>query len=122
MRDHRSFWGFLLVGFLAMAAGIVMFVSVVPKKDDGGPPREMTMIFVNAYSQQNLLFSERGRYSPALTELGIDQEMCRRYSCLLQLHPSGKDYELRLSQGERSWHIFSKSPVPKEMGAVNETK
>lgn len=113
MREKPSFWGFMAVGFIALAGGIVMFVKVVPiGAPEGGVPRDVQMIFTQVYSAQNLIRSERGKYTPALIEIGVDQETCRRYSCLLQLTAEGANYDFRLAKDGQAWFIQAFSPVP----------
>jgi hypothetical protein len=72
------------------------------------------VLFTTVYSAQNLMRNERGVYTPALSELGVDQEACRRYNCLLTLSQDGKDYRFHLEKDVRAWTMRSGSPVPQE--------
>lgn len=113
----RNFVGFFVIGFASLVGGIFMFVFIVlpNSKPISGVPRDVQMIFTNVFSQQNLLKNETGRFSAALVQVGIAQEDCRRYSCLLTLNPAGDDYVFRLSKEGQVWQIRSKSPVPSEV-------
>lgn len=113
----RNFVGFLVIGFASLVGGIFMFAFIVipSVRPVSGVPRDVQLIFTRVFSQQNLVRRETGKYTPALITLGVDQEECRRYRCLLTLAPEANDYTLRLTQDEKSWEIRSSSPMPKEI-------
>lgn len=113
--EKPVFWGFLAVGFIALAGGIVMvFVVARDYKAEQGAPSDMGLVFTQVYSNQNLLKNERGKFTPALSELGVEQDKCRRYECLLTLAPDAMSYKFKMTKEGRTWYIESKSPVPKE--------
>ena len=114
---NRYHLGYFIVGVASLIGGIFIFAFIVipSLESDTGVPREMQMIFTDVYSRQGLLFNERKKYSPAQIEVGIDQETCRQYSCLLTVDPDGRDYVFKLSKGDQTWAIHSRSPVPKEV-------
>ncbi len=113
----KIFTGYLVIGFASLVGGIFMFVFIVlpQSKPISGVPRDVQLLFTEVFSQQNIIRNEVGRYSPALVQLNVDQETCRRYSCLLTLNPTGLDYVFRLSKDGQTWAIGSKSPMPKEV-------
>ena len=115
LREKPVFWGFLGVGILSLLGGILMFVQIVrEEKQERLIPPDMQLLFTTVYSQQNILRNERGVYTPALIELGVNQETCRRYECLLTLKDGGQDYLFRMKRDDRTWVIQSRSPQPTE--------
>jgi hypothetical protein len=115
--DRRVF-GFMAVGFLSLIGGIFIFAFIVvpQRQPQSGVPRDVQMVFTQVFVHQNLLRNETGRFSPALIQLGVGQEECRRYNCLLTLGGDAQDYEFRLSKGDQTWLIRSNSPVPEQLG------
>lgn len=115
--EKKTFWGYTAIGFIAMAGGIVMFTITVPKWNSpaGQAPADLTILFTKVYSIQANLRSANLPFSPDISYLGIDQETCSQYSCSMKLIDSGKDYEMRLSKGGRTWNLTSKSMVPQEI-------
>lgn len=114
---EKSFWGYIWVGVASLLAGIVMFFFVV-KRDmeiDEKVPRDVQLYFTIVYVNQNNFKNSTGRFNPALNMLEVDQEVCRRFLCLLTLTPDGQDYTFKLTRGEHTWAINSKSPHPKEV-------
>ncbi|MGE3262511.1 MAG: hypothetical protein AB7K68_12090 [Bacteriovoracia bacterium] len=116
MREKPVVWGFFGVGLIALAGGIVMAVQVARdmRADKSDIPPEMGMVFIDVFSAQNLLRSERGKYSAALNELGVEQDKCRMYSCLLTLAPDALNYRFKMSTNGRTWFIQAQSPIPAE--------
>jgi hypothetical protein len=115
---EKSFWGYLAVGLLSLAGGICVFIFlVVPdRQPESGVPRDVQVFFTNVYMNQTLAKNETGRFTPALNQLEVEQDVCMRYQCLLTLSPDGQDYTFKLSKGGHTWSIHSRSPVPKEQG------
>ncbi len=108
------FFGFLVVGFLAMLGGIAMFAFVVPKDmNTGDVPRDVGVIFTNVFVKEMSFFTETNRYAASLGEIEIDRATCDKYNCRLTVQPDGQNYIFRLSKGGRTWAIEPKSPVPK---------
>jgi len=113
----RNFVGFLVIGFASLVGGIFMFAFIVlPRvRPESGVPRDIQMVFTRMFSNQNLVRRETGKFTPALNTVGIEQEECRKVSCLLTLAPGQDDYVFRLTKNGQSWEIKSQSPVPKEI-------
>lgn len=115
-REKPVFWGFFAIGLIALAGGIVMAVMVAGQmRAEKSVPVDVGMLFTQVFSAQNLLRSERSKYSAALIELGVDQDKCRAYSCLLTLDPTATNYKFQLSKEGRTWYIHAFSPVPIEV-------
>jgi hypothetical protein len=114
---NKVIFGYFVVGVLSLIGGIFIFVMiVVPQLQPvTGVPREVQMVFTEVFSRQNLIYNERGVYSPAMIEVGLDQETCRKYTCAMTVDASGKDYVMKLTKDGQTWQIHSKSPVPKEI-------
>jgi hypothetical protein len=110
----RYFFGFIAVGVVSLIGGILIFIFVVVPERESiiNVPRDVQMIFTQVFSQEGVFVNETGYFNPALTELGVEQEDCRRYSCLLTLSKDRKSYTFRLSKEGRTWQIGPKSPVP----------
>lgn len=115
---EKSFWGYLAVGLFSLLGGIAVFIFLVipDRKPESGVPRDVQVAFTNMYMNQMNAKNELGRYTPALIQLDVDQDTCMRYRCLLTLTPDGQDYTYKLSRGDQTWEIHSRSPVPKEIG------
>lgn len=116
-KQKKAFTGFFIIGVASFIGGILIFAMiVVPQlKPETGVPRDVQMVFTELFSRQSLIWKERGKYTPALIEVGVEQDQCSRYNCLLTLDPSGDDYLFRMSKDGQTWEIHSKSPVPKEV-------
>jgi hypothetical protein len=116
LREKPVVWGFFGIGLISLLGGIIMAGQVARemKADKSDIPPEMGMIFIDVFTGQNLLFSEREKYSAALNEVGVVQDKCREYSCLLTLDPDAKNYKFRMSVNGRTWHIQKQSPIPVE--------
>ncbi len=116
LREKPVIWGFFGVGLIALLGGIIMAVHVARdmRAAKSDIPPTMGMMFIDVFSGQNLLFSERGNYTAALSELGVKQDKCREYSCLLTLDPDAKNYKFKMSVNGRTWHISKQSPIPVE--------
>ena len=116
LREKPVFWGFIGVGLVSLAGGILMAAQVAREMhaEKTDMPPEMSMMFIDVFSAQNILFNERGTYSASDIEVGVDQEKCRQYECLLTLAPDGKDYTFKMTKGGHSFHIRAKSPIPVE--------
>lgn len=115
LREKPVFWGFLAVGFISLLGGIVMFFQVAREmKAEITVPTDVQVMFTTVFTTQNLLHNERGVYSPALSEMGVEAEMCRRYNCLLTLEEAGKNYKFRLEKDDRVWVTHAASPMPVE--------
>lgn len=97
-----------------------MFVKVVPPREPENIPRDVTLLFTQVFSQQNLIRNERGTFTPALNEVGVSQDQCRLYRCLLTVKEGGKDYEFRLTKEDRSWMIRSTSPKGQEITGATQ--
>ena len=110
--------GFLVIGFASLFGGLIMFTFIVlPRvRPESGVPRDMQMVFTRMFSNQNLVRRETGKFTPALVTVGVEQEQCRRFSCLLTLTPGQDDYVFQLTKDGQTWEIRSQSPVPKERG------
>ena len=115
--ENKVHLGYLIVGFASLIGGICMFFFiVVPQlKPVTGVPRDVQMVFTELFSQQDLVKRETGRFTPALIRVGVDQEVCRRYACLLTLTPASDGYEFRMAKEGKTWRISHHSPVPKEI-------
>lgn len=94
-----------------------IFIVVPSRNVEDGVPRDVQLIFTEAFSQQNMIRNEKGRYTAALLDLGLEKMGCERYSCLLTSAPDGNGYQFRLSKEGKTWVINNHSPVP-----VEETK
>ncbi|MGZ3694307.1 MAG: hypothetical protein ACXWQO_08990 [Bdellovibrionota bacterium] len=116
LREKPVFWGFLGIGFISLFGGIIMAGQVARemKADKSDIPPEMGMIFIDVFTGENLLFSERSKYAAALNEVGVNQDKCREYNCLLTLAPDSLNYKFQMSVDGRTWFIQAKSPVPVE--------
>lgn len=115
-KENRSFFGFLAVGFISLLGGIIMFIKVVPPREaDGMPPRDMSMIFIQVFSQQANLKSGSLPFNPDISTMGVDTETCARYQCVFRLVDGGRDYDFRLTKNDRTWMINSSSPMAKEI-------
>lgn len=114
---NKVAFGYLIVGVASLIGGILIFAFIViPQlQPESGVPRDVQLVFTEVFSRQSLLWKEKGVYSPALTEVGVDEETCRKYICLLTLAPDAKDYVMKLTKNGSSWQIHSKSPVPQEV-------
>jgi hypothetical protein len=114
--DKKSYVGYLLVGFLSLFGGISIFALVIvpDRKPESGVPRDVQVLFTEVFSNQSLIRSEMGRYTPALNQVGVDEDRCKRFSCLLTLSSDGLDYSFQLTKEQKTWLIDAKSPVPKE--------
>lgn len=112
----KAVFGYLVVGVASLIGGIFIFAFIViPQlQPDTGVPRDVQLVFTEVFSQQSLIFKERGVYTPAMIEVGLDQETCRKYTCMMTVDATGKDYLMKLSKNGATWQIHSKSPVPKE--------
>lgn len=117
---EKSFWGYMTVGFISLFGGIAVFMFlVVPDREPAnGVPRDVQIFFTNVYMDQNNIKNETGRYTPALIQLNVEQEYCRRFNCLMTVAADGQDYEFRLSKDGRTWAIHSRSPKPTELGVA----
>jgi hypothetical protein len=113
---NKAVFGYLVVGVASLIGGIFIFAFIViPQlQPDTGVPRDVQLIFTEVFSRQSLMFKERGVYTPAMIEVGLDQETCRKYTCMMTVDATGKDYVMKLSKDGMTWQIHSKSPVPKE--------
>lgn len=113
---NKAVFGYLVVGVASLIGGIFIFAFIViPQLQPAtGVPREVQMLFTEVFSRQSLFYKERGVYTPAMIEVGMDQETCRKYTCMMTVDSTGKDYVMRLTKGEKTWEMHSKSPVPKE--------
>jgi hypothetical protein len=113
----KAVFGYIVVGIASLIGGIFIFsFIVVPQlQPETGVPRDVQMVFTEVFSRQSLLLKERGVYTPAMIEVGLDQDTCRKYECMMTVDATGKDYVMKLSKGGSSWQIHSKSPVPKEI-------
>jgi hypothetical protein len=116
LREKPVVWGFFGVGVISLLGGIVMAMQVAREMRAEKPdiPPEMGMIFIDVFTGQNLLFSERGKYSAALNEVAVPQDKCREFSCLLTLEPDAMNYRFKMSVNGRTWHIQKQSPIPVE--------
>lgn len=107
------FWGFLAVGFIALAGGIVMFFAVVPQRAaEIKIPRDVQLIFTQAYMQQNLIRNETGKFGG---DSGVGAEDCAAYRCAYELREGGRAYVLVLRKNERMWMMDEKSPQAREV-------
>lgn len=115
--EKKTFWGYVAIGFIALAGGIIMFAITVPKWDaaPGLAPPDVNMLFSKVYSIQANLRSGGFPFSPDLESIGVDQETCARFGCTMRLVDAGKDYEMRLSKNGRTWRLTSKSMIPEEI-------
>lgn len=116
---EKSFWGYLTVGLISLVGGIIVFIFLVipDRQPESGVPRDVQVFFTNIYMNQLNAKNELGRYTPALSQLEVEQDTCMRYQCLLTLTPDGQDYTFRISKGGHTWAIHSKSPKPTEITA-----
>lgn len=115
--ESKIHFSYLIVGFASLIGGIAMFAFiVVPQlQPETGVPRDVQLIFTELFSQQSLVRRETGKFTPALIQVGVNQDVCRRYSCLLTLTEKSDGYEFRLGKDGKNWHITHHSPVPKEI-------
>jgi len=116
---EKSFWGYLAIGLVSLFGGILVFIFLVipDRQPESGVPRDVQVMFTTIYMNQLNAKNETGRYTPALTQLDVQQDECMRYECLLTLTPDAQDYTFKLSKGGHSWAIHSKSPKPTELTA-----
>jgi hypothetical protein len=114
--DKKSYVGYLLVGFLSLFGGISIFALVIvpDRKPESGVPRDVQVLFTEVFSNQSLIRTEMGRYTPALNQLGVEEDRCKRFSCLLTISNDGLEYTFQLSKENKTWLINSKSPMPQE--------
>jgi hypothetical protein len=110
-------FGYLFVGIDSFIGVIFIFAFIViPQlQPDTGVPRDVQLVFTEVFSRQSLVFKEKGAYTPAMIDVGLDQETCRKLACLMTVDATGKDYVMKLSRDGTTWQIHSKSPVPKEV-------
>lgn len=115
--NKKTFWGYIAIGFIAMIGGVVMFAITVPKwdKEEGAAPYDLVVVFSKVYSVQANLRSAGLPYSPSLENTGIEKETCEKFSCTLKLIDAGKDFEMRMTKGGRTWQLTSKSMIPEEI-------
>jgi hypothetical protein len=110
------FWGYLSIGFIALAGGIVMFLIVVPERVKQIPvPPDVQIVFTQFYAQQALVWNEKGSFAGDTVSGGIPAEICKQYECAMELRAGGKGYLLVLKKGGRMWQMDEKSPQAREV-------
>lgn len=112
----KYFWGFLSIGFIALAGGIVMFLVVVPERAlELKVPRDVQLVFTGFYAQQNLIRNEKGVFSGDTVAAGIPADTCKQYGCAMELRDGGKGYLLVLRKDGKMWQMDDKSPQAREV-------
>ncbi len=112
----KYFWGFLSIGFIALAMGIVMFLVVVPERVRQIPiPPDVQIVFTTFFAQQSLIRNERGVFAGDTVTGGIPPETCKQYQCAMELREGGKGYLLVLRKGAQMWQMDEKSPQAREV-------
>lgn len=119
--EKQQYWGYLIIGVVAICAGIVMFLKVVPGRyPENAAPREMQMVFTQMFSRQAILKQNNGKFSSDFNELMITKEDCAQFDCKLSVDKDGNGYQFLLTMNGRSWFIQASSPVPKELKTNGE--